>query len=197
MGFLWGHSGTRNLLSMQKATSSTITNVAGIPEQQEHQHGLPPAGGSSARAMQQQQHDPARHLAAAASGFLSDLVVDPQPALQQQQQQGATRSLTSAASDLPSGPELDTRVLQQQQQQQQQGATRSLTAAAAASDLPPDPELDPRVLLSDVALLDAADVVVGLHGAQLFNALFMPAYKALVEVRPYQFTGVSASCQIL
>lgn len=36
-----------------------------------------------------------------------------------------------------------------------------------------------------------ADVLVGLHGAQLYNALFMPAHKALVEVRPYGFWGVS------
>lgn len=36
-----------------------------------------------------------------------------------------------------------------------------------------------------------ADVVVGLHGAQLYNALFMPAHKSLVEVRPYGFWGVS------
>jgi hypothetical protein len=75
-----------------------------------------------------------------------------------------------------------------QQQQQQQQHKRHL---AAAPDLPSDPELDPRALLSDGALLDEADVVVGLHGAQLFNALYMPAHKALIEVRPYQFTGVS------
>lgn len=59
------------------------------------------------------------------------------------------------------------------------------------SDLPQDPQLDPRALLVDFAVLDEADVVVGLHGAQLYNALFMPAHKALVEVRPFQFTGVS------
>ena len=39
--------------------------------------------------------------------------------------------------------------------------------------------------------LCVADVVVGIHGAQLYNALFMPAHKALVEVRPYGFWGVS------
>jgi capsular polysaccharide biosynthesis protein len=37
-----------------------------------------------------------------------------------------------------------------------------------------------------------ADVVVGQHGAQLYNALFMPQHKALVEVRPHGFVGVSA-----
>jgi capsular polysaccharide biosynthesis protein len=34
-------------------------------------------------------------------------------------------------------------------------------------------------------------VLVGLHGAQLYNGLFMPAGKALVEVRPFGFWGVS------
>lgn len=36
-----------------------------------------------------------------------------------------------------------------------------------------------------------SDVLVGVHGAQLYNALFMPQHKALVEIRTHGFWGVS------
>jgi hypothetical protein len=90
---------------------------------------------------------------------------------------------------LPAGSS-DDATLQEQQQHKQLSQQRQQRHLAASAELPRDPELDPRALLADVALLDEADVVVGLHGAQLFNALYMPAHKAMVEVRPYQFTGV-------
>jgi hypothetical protein len=138
MGFLWGHSDTRNLLN----------------EFDRHSTAAAPAAADEAAAGSQQQ----RHQ---------------------------QRSLSETSVD-------DALKSHQHNQQQQQQHSRHL--AAAAADLPSDPELDPRALLADMALLDEAGVVLGLHGAQLFNALYMPAHKALVEVRPYQFTGVSAGC---
>ncbi|KAF6254547.1 hypothetical protein COO60DRAFT_312524 [Scenedesmus sp. NREL 46B-D3] len=131
MGFLWRHSGTRNLLSMPTRRMDTAHAAAAAAAraandnhfQQQTQQQRLPDDPSFARASEQQQQQPARHL------------------------------------------------------------------AGAAPELPPDPELDPRTLLADVALLDETDVLVGLHGGQLFNALYMPAHKALVEVRPHQFAG--------
>uniref|UniRef100_A0A383VT21 Uncharacterized protein n=1 Tax=Tetradesmus obliquus TaxID=3088 RepID=A0A383VT21_TETOB len=139
LGFLTGHSGTRNLLSTTAANNVTPPSAAAAAATAAAAADVSAAGNS--RQNPAQHHQPDGHYSAT--------------------------------------------TLRQQQQQQQQQQRR----LAAAAGLPHDPELDPRGLLSDVALLDETDVVVGLHGAQLFNALYMPAHKALVEVRPFEFTG--------
>jgi hypothetical protein len=165
MGFLWGHSGTRNLLSL-----STEQAVSTPP----YADAAPAAAAAAAGAAAGVDTSV---IGSSATGYQN---LPAGTFQQQQQQRDAARRLAAADN---------------QQQQQQQGAARRLTAAG--SNLPMDPELDPRGLLSDVALLDESDVLVGLHGAQLFNALYMPAHKALVEVRPYQFTGVSGVSMVV
>ena len=46
-----------------------------------------------------------------------------------------------------------------------------------------------RGFVADLAAVREADVLVGTHGAALVHSLFMEEGSALVEVRPYGFTG--------
>ena len=48
-------------------------------------------------------------------------------------------------------------------------------------------------LAADVAVVRAADVLVGMHGSGLTNGFFMRRGSALIEVRPYGFEGGSAN----
>eukprot|EP00877_Chromochloris_zofingiensis_P010357 jgi/Chrzof1/5575/Cz16g07320.t1 len=41
----------------------------------------------------------------------------------------------------------------------------------------------------ELAVLQHTDVLIGLHGSQLNNAVFMPRYSSVIEVRPYEFAG--------
>ena len=41
----------------------------------------------------------------------------------------------------------------------------------------------------DVRVARTADVLVGMHGAGMFNAFFLPKHSAVLEIRPYRFEG--------
>ncbi|KAF6265694.1 hypothetical protein COO60DRAFT_1457009 [Scenedesmus sp. NREL 46B-D3] len=44
-------------------------------------------------------------------------------------------------------------------------------------------------LKADLVYSSQADVMIGVHGAGLFNAFFMPQHSSLIEIRPLNFTG--------
>eukprot|EP00775_Hariotina_reticulata_P006871 gene6871-7087_t len=74
-------------------------------------------------------------------------------------------------------------LLPHQQALQQPGAFRVVFAIRSEAEV----SATANYSQTDFAVLDHTDVLVGLHGAQLMNAFFMPAHKSLVEIRPYNF----------